>query len=65
MDLDLWYEKDCGVHQAIDKYYRDNLHILNEWPQIKQKVECLFAGNQYADKTMALTALSAVKQYLL
>ncbi len=65
MDIDLWYEKDRGVHQAIDKYYQENLNILNEWPQIKQKVERLFAGDRYADKTMALTALSAVRQYLL
>lgn len=65
MDIDLWYEKDRGVHQAIDKYYQENLNILNEWPQIKQKVERLFAGDRYADKAMALTALSAVRQYLL
>lgn len=61
--FDMWYTTDSSVRHKIQLYYENNLEALNQLPRVKEKVQTLFAGEKYIDKAMALTALSAVKQF--
>ena len=48
----------------MDNYYLDNLKLLEQYPELTEMVKMLYQQGNARDKSMALTALAAVKMYV-
>ena len=61
--LDNWY-KSPQIGEYLREYYCQNIEVLQQDPDFRHRVELLFDQGNAQEKTMALTAISAVKQYV-
>ena len=61
--LDNWY-KSPQIGEYLREYYCQNIDVLQQDPDFRHRVELLFDQGNAQEKTMALTAISAVKQYV-
>lgn len=60
---DAWYAKDAELQHYFEVYYEDNINckILDE--TIRNDISAMFRQGNVTEKSMALTVLSAAKQY--
>lgn len=62
--LDHWYKNNLVIKNFMDNYYLDNLKLLEQYPELTEMVKMLYQRGNARDKSMALTALAAVKMYV-
>lgn len=60
---DFWYETNPTTHSFINNYYKENLHLLDAYPEINDSVEKLMRSNAF-DKLLAISLLATVKVYI-
>lgn len=63
--FDIWYEENIVLREYIQKYYKDNIELLNFDKNLKQNIVVLFEKGNMLERSMALTLISAVKQFIL
>lgn len=59
-----WYDTDPRVKVFFDDYYRNNIGLLDTMQETQRQVRLLFDSPRVLDKLMALTVLSARKNFL-
>ena len=62
--MDTWYKRP-EIYQYINQYFNENVDVLKDHPEFKKQVEIQFKNGRMHEKARALTAISAVKQYIL
>lgn len=61
--LNTWYEENSQLRDFFDEYYYSNLEVLSTVPELKEKTELLYGGS-VSEKMIALSVISAFKQYI-
>lgn len=61
---DYWYDTDPRVRVFFDGYYHDNIGLLATMPETQRQVKMLYNSSRVLDKLMALTVLSARRNFL-
>ena len=56
-----WYDRDLKTKQSLDKYFDDNIAVLDAYSELKNDVIELYRNGDITDKAQALTLLSAYK----
>lgn len=62
--LDIWYQENIALRNYIQNYYKENIELLDFDESLKKDVEFLFTKGNMLERSMALTLLSAVKQFI-
>lgn len=61
--MDYWYRNNPNIKKFMDDYFQSNIEVLHLQKKMKDDICRLYCtGNAY-DKSLALTAISAVKYY--
>lgn len=63
--IDFWYKENVELKQAFDDYFNLNIESLKNDETILMKVNELYKEGNTMEKAMALTILSAIKQYII
>lgn len=58
-----WYESNDNIRNFIQKYYEDNIGLLDDLPSLKEECCQMINSPVALDKLMVLTVLSAHKIY--
>jgi len=59
--FDLWLEENDELRNYLDNYFAENIHLLNNYKELKHDCENVFKIGKAMDKFTVLTLLSAVK----
>ena len=61
--MDYWYRQDRDIQLYYKRYYEENIsnYILTE--QMRKDIQEMFETGNFLEMAMALTVLSAAKQY--
>ena len=64
--VDYWYEHKTELREVLDRYYLNNINELSSYAIVKKRVEKLYESDDSTamEKILALTIISAVKQYI-
>ena len=62
--IEYWYRSNTHVKNFINEYYEKNIELIDDGSDLKEMIRKVFEEGNVRDKTMALTALSAIKLYL-
>lgn len=62
--LDYWYYSTPKIKEFLDSYFNNHISLLDKYPNIKNLVEKVYAGDRVNDKCLAVTVLSAYKNFL-
>lgn len=63
--IDFWYKENAELKQAFDDYFNLNIELLKNDETILMRVNELYKEGNAMEKAMALTILSATKQYII
>ena len=59
--FDLWLEENSELRKYLDDYFAKNIHLLNNYEELKQDCKNVFKIGKAMDKFTILTLLSAMK----
>lgn len=59
-----WYQHNADFREYIETYYSTQAHLLTLDPAFGEKVKQLFSEGNVLEKLMAVSVLSALKQYI-
>ena len=65
-----WYDNNQIIKDYINKYFKDNIHILKEFPYVEKECNKLFLNNEKNTveamncRIIALTIISVFKNYI-
>ena len=59
--LQYWYNTNTELRNWIDEYVEQNLHIIDDYPKLKDDCTELFNSKEWTGKIQVLSLLSAVK----
>lgn len=62
--IDYWLKNNSDLMKYIDIYFDKNICVMGKYPKLRDKVTQLFASNNSFDKIVALSMISAMKQYI-
>lgn len=62
--FEYWYLTNGDIKEFINSYYEKNIHIMEPYDELKQMCSQVFYEGKPYDKTIVMTVLSAMKQYL-
>ena len=62
--IDYWLKNNSDLMKYIEIYFDKNICVMGNYPKLRDKVTQLFASNNSFDKIVALSMISAVKQYI-
>lgn len=63
--MEYWYKSNSEFRDFINDYYNNYIDRMSVYPQVKEYMELVFSKGNVRDKTMVLTAMSAIKEYLV
>lgn len=58
-----YFEQNADVQVYYQKYWAENLHHIDDYPELKMDVETLYASEQFYNKCKALNILSIFKLF--
>lgn len=59
--LEYWYQTNSQLKNYMDCYYRENIHMLDTWPQLKAHCERLYLKTKGSEKIQVLSLLGCAK----
>ncbi len=63
--IDYWLRNNPSIKEYIDKYFDNHISLLNEFAQLQNELTALYSSDNALDKIVALSMISAIKQYIL
>lgn len=58
-----WYETKPELRSFISGYFNEKIHLLDEYPEIKEDAIRMIGSDSALDKLMAISMLATVNQY--
>lgn len=62
--IDYWMKNNESLSIYINGYFNTNIMILDSYPKLKEKIMLLFSSENSWDKIIAVSMISAIKQYI-
>jgi asparagine synthase (glutamine-hydrolysing) len=61
--FEYWYETNPDLRKFIFNYYRENIHLINKYPNIGDRLKTIQEKGNTIDKMIMMTVISVLKQY--
>lgn len=62
--IDMWYKENDRLHSRVEEYYNTHKYLLDMDQDFGEKVRTLFEQGTTFEKLVAVSVLSALKQYI-
>lgn len=62
--MQYWYETNSSLRFFFDTYFRENINILSDYPELKMDCVKLFTEGKGTEKVQAISLLAAAKLLL-
>lgn len=57
----LWYDRNPNIKLHLDNYFKENIHRIDAYPELRNDVIHLYKSGNITEKTQAITLLAALK----